>query len=75
MVNITEREKDVLELLIKEYDSTQICKELHIEQCTLKIHFSNLYSKFGISHELCDKSTMRLRLAFAYLRRKNLLKI
>lgn len=43
--NLTRKEKEVLDLLEKEYSYKRICDELHISQNTLKFHVKNINKK------------------------------
>ncbi|WP_445665188.1 response regulator [Fodinibius sp. AD559] len=63
--NITEREKEVLELIVKQYTNQEIAEELHISTRTVDAHRRNLLQKTGakntaglvtyaIKHDLVD---------------------
>ena len=47
-VTLTNREKDVLKLVIKDYSSTQICDELNISKHTVNNHRKNIIQKLDI---------------------------
>ncbi|HIU23183.1 MAG TPA: response regulator transcription factor [Candidatus Fimihabitans intestinipullorum] len=51
MVNksiLTKREKQVFELLILNKSTTEIAKELHISEKTVRNHISNAMQKLGV---------------------------
>ena len=45
---LTNREKEVLDLLIKGYPSEVICSTLFISTNTLKRHIQNIYNKLNV---------------------------
>ena len=47
--NLTNREKDVLELIVEGLTDQQIALELHIAKGTVKKHVSNILSKLGVN--------------------------
>lgn len=47
---LTKREKEILSLLLKHYDNTQIADMLSISSGTLKAHIHNIYSKLDVTH-------------------------
>lgn len=47
--NLTNREKEVLQLIFEDMDSDQIADKLFISSYTLKKHLQNLYKKFNVS--------------------------
>ncbi len=48
VINLTEREKEVLKLLAHGLSNTQIAKELVISSHTAKVHVSNILSKLAV---------------------------
>lgn len=63
--NITDREKEVLELIVKQYTNQEIAEELHISTRTVDAHRRNLLQKtdakntaglvtYAIKHDLVD---------------------
>ncbi len=55
-VSLTEREQDVLTLLVTGMSYAQISRELFITQSTVGYHLGNIYGKAAVSsrHELTD---------------------
>jgi DNA-binding NarL/FixJ family response regulator len=47
-IQLTPRERDIVELLLLGCDNTEISKNLNIAPRTVKAHFSRLYLRFGI---------------------------
>ncbi|MCM1260905.1 MAG: helix-turn-helix transcriptional regulator [Anaeroplasma bactoclasticum] len=45
---LTIREREIFELLIKNYDTEQIAEKLHISSKTVRNHISNVIQKFGV---------------------------
>ena len=45
---LTNREKEIFRLIIKEYQNKEIAKELHLEVSTIKTHLSKIYQKLQI---------------------------
>lgn len=45
---LTKREKDVFELLIKNYTTIEIAKKLSISEKTVRNHISNVMQKLGV---------------------------
>ena len=43
---LTNRESEVLDLIISEYTTSEIAKELHVSISTIKTHRKNLLMKF-----------------------------
>lgn len=54
VLHLTEREHDVLTLVVEGYSYKQVSQELFISQSTVSYHLSNIYPKAGVSsrHEL-----------------------
>jgi DNA-binding NarL/FixJ family response regulator len=48
-IQLTPRERDIVELLLLGCDNTEIGKNLNIAPRTVKAHFSRLYLRFGIA--------------------------
>jgi two-component system, NarL family, nitrate/nitrite response regulator NarL len=48
-LDLTEREKSVLELAVKGLTVVAMGKELHLSPATVKVHLSTLYAKLGVS--------------------------
>ncbi len=47
--DLTEREREVLRLMVKGYNNRQIAEELTVSRSTVKFHVSNILSKLGVS--------------------------
>ena len=45
---LTIREKQIFELLVKNYDTESIAKKLNISSTTVRIHISNVIQKLGV---------------------------
>lgn len=45
---LTRREREVFELLIKNYDTSEIADQLHISDKTVRNHISNAMQKLGV---------------------------
>lgn len=65
---LTEREKEILDLIIQGYTNKEICEKLVIAPNTLKCHLATLYQKHFLSINECGYSEMRLKLALNYLK-------
>jgi DNA-binding CsgD family transcriptional regulator len=54
VVTLTEREHDVLALVVEGYSYAQIARQLYISQSTVSYHLGNIYPKAGVRsrHEL-----------------------
>lgn len=63
---LTEREKEVLDLIIQGYSNKEICEKLVLAMPTVKCHIQNLYIKHNLFSEK-GNTTMRLKLALNYL--------
>jgi two-component system nitrate/nitrite response regulator NarL len=48
-LDLTERERSVLELAVKGLTVVAMGKELHLSPATVKVHLSTLYAKLGVS--------------------------
>ena len=48
--DLTNREKEVLGLLLRAYDNRSIAEKLFISEGTAKNHIHNIYEKFGVSN-------------------------
>lgn len=48
LIRLTERERDIAELMVKGYSNRDIAAELYISEGTVRNYISNLYSKIGI---------------------------
>ena len=46
---LTNREREVLELLAQGFSNKLIAQRLHISEHTVKFHVSSLYTKLGVS--------------------------
>ncbi|TNE57319.1 MAG: response regulator transcription factor [Bacteroidetes bacterium] len=46
--NLTQREQEILQLIVEEYTSIEIAKKLFISQCTVETHRINLIQKLGV---------------------------
>ncbi len=49
---ITEREKEIIELLLKGYDNKKICEELFISLNTVKTHIYSIYQKTNVKNRM-----------------------
>lgn len=49
MKHFTNREQEVIDLILKEYSSARIADELHISERTVESHRKSIYSKAGVS--------------------------
>lgn len=47
---LTKREKEIFELIIKDYQNKEIASELNLEISTIKTHLSKIYNKLGIEN-------------------------
>lgn len=47
--DMTEREREILELMVKGLSNTQIAERLIVSQSTVKFHVSNILSKLGVT--------------------------
>lgn len=63
MKRFTEREKQVLELLVKGYSNPEISKAMTISNHTTKAFLASIYKKFGV--------TNRVQAAIEYTKIKN----
>lgn len=54
---LTNREKEVLTLLLQDYSNIEICEMLNISISTVKTHIYNIFTKMGVKSraELCKK--------------------
>lgn len=66
-IQLTPRERDIVELLLLGCDNTEISKNLNIAPRTVKAHFSRLYLRFGIMGGI-----KRVKLATLLYRRRPL---
>jgi len=55
--DLTDREKEVLTLLVKGFPNSGIAAQLNISQSTVKYHLSNVYSKLGVKSRVEAVST------------------
>ena len=49
---LTQREKEVLDLLIKGFSNHKIAKQLIISVHTVKAHIKSIYRKFGVHNKV-----------------------
>ena len=54
--DLTERERDVLKLLIKGLSNAEIAEQLIISTSTVKYHIGNIYSKLGVDSRVAAVS-------------------
>ena len=67
MINLTEREKEVMELISKGLTNKEISKELCISLSTTATHIGHIYSKFGLENKNNDAlGVIRIRLVLKY---------
>ena len=52
MENFTDREKEVLYLLLKGLNNKEISKELFISNHTTKAHVASIYKKLGVTNRV-----------------------
>ena len=52
MENFTEREREVMFLLLKGLNNKQISKKLFISNHTTKAHVASIYKKLGVSNRV-----------------------
>jgi LuxR family transcriptional regulator of spore coat protein len=45
---LTSREREIFELLVKNYDTEEIADRLHISSKTVRNHISNVIQKLGV---------------------------
>ena len=45
---LTGREKEIFQLLVKKYDTTEIALKLNISEKTVRNHISNVIQKLGV---------------------------
>ncbi|WP_024770725.1 response regulator transcription factor [Aquimarina macrocephali] len=48
--SLTRREKEILELIIQEYQNKEIAIQLHLEVSTIKSHLSKIYTKLNVKN-------------------------
>jgi DNA-binding NarL/FixJ family response regulator len=48
LTELTPREKDVLELIAKGHNNTEIADELYISGLTVKTHIGRIFTKLGL---------------------------
>jgi two-component system, NarL family, response regulator LiaR len=48
-LNLTEREREVLALMIEGLNNTQIASQLSVSPSTIKSHVSNILAKLGVA--------------------------
>lgn len=62
-VNVTDREKQVLELLAQGLSARQIARDLDLSERTINTHVANLYRKLGVSNRVAAiRSGIRLKI-------------
>ena len=59
-LDLTEREREVLALMIEGLNNTQIAGKLHVSPSTIKSHVSNILSKLGVASRT-EAVTLALR--------------
>lgn len=64
--SLSDRELDVMNLVVMGYDNKQISEKLCIEHSTLKCHIHSIYKKFNLG--TTETGTMRIRAALKYQR-------
>ena len=67
-IQLTPRERDVVELLLLGCDNTEISKNLNIAPRTVKAHFSRLYLRFGIADGIKRVKLCNLVVSEAFIR-------
>ncbi len=48
--NLTQREQEVLHLIVEEFTTPEIAKQLYISNCTVETHRINLIQKLGVKN-------------------------
>ncbi len=70
--DLTKKEIEVAELLVKGLSNNEIQEKLCIEKSTLTRHLMHMYDKYNLPpYTEIGKSSQRLRFALEYLRRNN----
>ncbi len=59
-IKITERKQEIIELISKGYNLTQIAEKLIISRHTVKAHVTELFNKLGINSQ-CELVTWGFR--------------
>lgn len=67
-IQLTPRERDIVELLLLGCDNTEISKNLNIAPRTVKAHFSRLYLRFGIVDGIKRVKLCNLVVSEAFMR-------
>ena len=49
---LTPREKEIFHLLVKNFSTKEIAKELHISEKTVRNHISNVIQKLGVESRI-----------------------
>ena len=62
---LTNREKEILELFIKGFDIKEIIEKLEIKNCTIKTTLSKIYQKLEVAYS--PVSTVRTKAIIKYL--------
>lgn len=70
--DLTKKEREIAELLVKGLSNKEIQEKLCIEKSTLSRHLMHMYDKYNLpQYTEIGKSSQRLRFALEYLRRNN----
>jgi DNA-binding NarL/FixJ family response regulator len=64
-VQLGRREQQLIDLLLQGCDNSEIARDLHIAERTVKAHFNRLFSRFGIQGGI-----KRVKLATMFYRRQ-----
>ena len=48
--NLTEREHEVLNLLIEGHPNKQIARQMNLKEITVKVHLQSVYKKLGVNN-------------------------
>lgn len=51
-LELTERQRAVLALMVEGVNNTQIARRLAVSPCTIKSHVSSVLAKFGVSSRI-----------------------
>ncbi|MBM7589546.1 LuxR C-terminal-related transcriptional regulator [Brevibacillus fulvus] len=51
-IHFTQRELEILSLMVNGYNNTEIAEHLHISVYTIQNHISNIYAKIGLNERL-----------------------
>lgn len=71
-LDLTKKEIEIAELLVKGWSNKEIQEKLCITLTTVKTHLNNIYNKYNLSgYPEIGSGCLRLRFVLEYLRRNN----